>query len=84
MVPCKKFRGNKLSKKLNVNFFWHEDDEITIFKKLDLCHPKIKYSSKMSNSIICLPEIYKKKINLYDGFCSDYIENFSIKFKECL
>ena len=35
----------------------------------------------MSNSIICLPEIYKKKINLYDGFCSDYIENFSIKFK---
>lgn len=72
-------------KKLNVNFFWHEDDEITITSKNWIwCHPKIKYSSKMSNSIICLPEIYKKKINLYDGFCSDYIENFSIKFKECL
>lgn len=72
-------------KNLDVNFFWHEDDQITITSKNWIwCHPNINNEVKINNSIICLPEIKRKKINLFSGFCSDYIENFSVKFKECL
>ena len=72
-------------KKLKVNYFWHEDDQITITSKNWIwCHPNINNKTKIRDSIICLPEINKKKINLFSGFCSDYIESFSDKFKECL
>tara|TARA_B110000967_G_C18779192_1_gene507341 strand:- start:630 stop:1094 length:465 start_codon:yes stop_codon:yes gene_type:complete len=70
---------------LNVNYFWHEDDRLTITSKNWIwCHPDIKNSSKINNSIICLPEIKKKKLDYFSGFCSDFVENFSVKYKECL
>jgi hypothetical protein len=72
-------------KNLNVNYFWHEEDKVTITSKNWVwCHPSIKNDLKINNSIICLPEIHKKKINNFNGYCSDYIQNFSVKFSECL
>tara|TARA_B100000787_G_C16089953_1_gene248472 strand:+ start:258 stop:722 length:465 start_codon:yes stop_codon:yes gene_type:complete len=70
---------------LDANYFWHQDDELTITSKNWIwCHPNINNNSKINNSIICLPEIKKNKINYFSGFCSDFVESFSVKYKECL
>ena len=42
-------------KNLNVNFFWHEEDEITITSKNWIwCHPKIKNTTKIITYCILL------------------------------
>lgn len=82
---AKNFGALNYLKKLGVNFFWHEEDKMTITSKNWIwCHPKIQTNFKIDNSIICLPEMQKKKVSYFSGYCSDYVLNFSKKFSECL
>lgn len=60
--------------KYNLNFFWHEEDKITITSKgFFWNYPGTLLSKK---SICVLPERYN--INQIDclGYCSDYIMNY--------
>jgi hypothetical protein len=79
---AKNFDALNYLKNLKVHFFWHENDKVTITSKNYVwCHPNIKNSLKIDNSIICLPEIHKKNVDNFSGYCSDYIQNYFFKFK---
>ena len=58
----------------DMNYFWHEDDDMTITSFGHLwCHPKIK---PIKNCIAVLPEINNWNLESCSGICSDYIINY--------
>lgn len=59
----------------NFNFFWHEDDTITLTSKNYIWAYPGKQPIK--NSIAVMPEIHNDDLNSCIGLCSDYVENYS-------
>jgi hypothetical protein len=56
------------------NYFWHQEDTLTLTSK---CHIWV-YPGKqpVKGSIAVMPEIFNDKISQCFGVCSDYIENY--------
>jgi hypothetical protein len=66
--------------KIDVNFFWHEDDKLTLTSKGWVwCHPTCQVSS--DRSIICLPELHNIDVKFFDGLCTDYTGRYINKVK---
>ena len=64
---------------MNFNFFWHDDDDLTITSKgYFWSHPKIK---PIKNSIAVLPENHSYDLNDCLGICSDNILKYQNEFK---
>jgi len=55
----------------DINFFWHENDTVTLTSKGYIWAYPGKQPIK--NSIAVLPELKKDDIRLVKGICSDYI-----------
>lgn len=61
----------------NLNYFWHDIDNITLTsKKYIWAYPG---KQPIKNSIAVLPEIYNDDITQCIGICSDYIEKYKTK-----
>jgi hypothetical protein len=64
--------------KTNYNYFWHENDTVTLTsKKYIWAYPG---KQKIENSIAVMPEIHNDDINDCIGICSDYIYNYGKNF----
>lgn len=63
-----------------LHWFWHNTDDYTITSKGWVWAYPDKPSAGR-NCITVLPEIHKTPVGLYDGICSDYIENYAVDFK---
>lgn len=65
------FNSNK-----KYNYFWHEDDILTLTSKGFIwAYPG---NQPIKNSIAVLPEINNDSINFCVGICSDYIKKYKI------
>ena len=79
-LNCKRSFFGSDSFKINVNFFWHEEDKVTLTSKGWVwCHPTCKVGSK--RSIICLPELHNIDVKFFDGLCTDDIDRYTNKTK---
>jgi hypothetical protein len=59
------------------NYFWHENDTITLTsKKYIWAYPG---KQKIKNSIAVMPEIYNDDTTDCLGICTDYIERYQYK-----
>jgi hypothetical protein len=56
------------------NYFWHENDTVTLTSKNDIWAYPGKQPIK--NSIAIMPEIYDEDVSQCLGICSDYIKNY--------
>ncbi len=60
--------------KTDLNYFWHENDLMTLTSKGYMWVFPGKQSIK--NSIAVMPELFNDDINECLGICSDYIKNY--------
>jgi hypothetical protein len=58
----------------NFNYFWHENDTVTLTSKKYIWAYPGKQPTK--NSIAVMPEINNDNITNCIGICSDYIQNY--------
>jgi hypothetical protein len=59
-----------------LNYFWHQEDDITLTSKGYIWAYPGKQPIK--NSIAVMPELNKDDLTQAIGICSDYIENYKI------
>jgi hypothetical protein len=58
----------------NYNFFWHENDTLTLTsKKVIWAYPG---KQPIKNSIAVMPELFNDNLDFCKGICSDYIQNY--------
>ena len=62
------------------NYFWHENDTITLTSKNDIWAYPGKQPIK--NSIAVMPEIYDEDVSSCLGVCSDYIQTYKKIYHE--
>jgi len=56
------------------NYFWHQEDTLTLTSKNYIwAHPG---KQPIKNSIAVMPELYNDNLNSCLGICSDYIQNY--------
>jgi hypothetical protein len=63
-----------LDEKLEMHYFWHQDDMVTLTSQGTIWAYPGKQPIK--NSIAVMPEIYGDNIIQCLGICSDYIEKY--------
>jgi hypothetical protein len=75
-VHCKNFDAiSKLYRNNNVNYFWHQNDNLTITSSGYIwAYPG---NQPIINSIAVLPEIYEDETSRCIGICSDFIEQYA-------
>jgi len=75
-IHCKNIEAvNYFSSKLKLfNYFWHENDTLTLTSKNYIWVYPGKQPIK--TSIAVMPEIYNDDISQCLGICSDYIQNY--------
>jgi len=56
------------------NYFWHQEDAVTLTSKNFIWAYPGKQPIK--NSVAVMPELYKDNIDTCIGICSDYIKNY--------
>lgn len=58
------------------NYFWHENDTVTLTSKRFIwAYPN---KQPIKNSIAVLPELHNDDVSSCLGICSDYIQNYKI------
>ena len=57
------------------NFFWHQEDDVTLTSKNYIWAYPGKQPIK--NSVAVMPEIHNEETDVCLGVCSDYIENYN-------
>jgi hypothetical protein len=62
------------SKGEKINYFWHQEDTVTLTSKNYIWAYPGKQPIK--NSIAVIPEIHNDDVDTCFGICSDYIENY--------
>ena len=75
-IHCKNIDAiNYFTNKLKLfNYFWHENDILTLTsKKYIWVYPG---KQPIKNSIAVMPEIYQDDVSQCLGICSDYIQNW--------
>jgi hypothetical protein len=75
-IHCKNLEAiNYFASKLKLfNYFWHENDTLTLTSKTNIWVYPGKQPIK--NSIAVMPELYNDNISQCLGICSDYIQNY--------
>jgi hypothetical protein len=75
-IHCKNIEAvNYFSSKLKLfNYFWHENDTLTLTSKNYIWAYPGKQPIKAS--IAVMPEVYNDDISQCLGICSDYIQNY--------
>jgi hypothetical protein len=75
-IHCKNIEAvNYFSSKLKLfNYFWHENDTLTLTSKNYIWAYPGKQPIKAS--IAVMPEIYNDDVSQCLGICSDYIQNY--------
>ena len=75
-IHCKNIEAiNYFTSKLKLfNYFWHENDTMTLTSKKHIWVYPGKQPIK--NSIAVMPEIYNDDVSQCLGVCSDYIQNY--------
>jgi hypothetical protein len=75
-VHCKNINSIEflISKKIDLNFFWHQNDDLTLTSKNFIWSFPGKQPIK--NSISVMPEIHNEDISHCCGICSDFIINY--------
>ena len=58
----------------DINFFWHENDTITLTSKKNIW--AFPGKQPIQRSIAVLPEIHNDDVSNCIGVCSDYIINY--------
>jgi len=74
-IHCKNHESMEYLNETDLNWFWHDIDDVTLTSKGFIwCHPKIK---PIKNSISVLPDTYNfELLGECMGICSDYIEKY--------
>lgn len=75
-VHCKNTDALIFLKKTKLNYFWHENDKVTLTSKGYIwAYPSLE---KIENSIDVLPETFSEEKYGFKniGICSDYIEKY--------
>lgn len=73
-IHCKNYDSILLLKETNLNFFWHQTDDLTLTSKNHIWVYPGKQPIK--NSIAVLPEIFNDDLSECIGICSDYIKKY--------
>jgi len=77
-IHCKNTKAleyvNHFKDEINIHYFWHEEDTVTLTSKNFIWAYPGKQSIK--NSIAVMPEIYNDPVENCLGICSDYIQNY--------
>jgi hypothetical protein len=73
-VHCKNVEALDKFKFDNINYFWHENDTVTLTSKRNIWAYPGKQPIK--GSVAVLPELYNDNVEGCYGVCSDYIENY--------
>jgi len=78
-IHCKNIKALETLKELDsmgrhINYFWHEEDTVTLTSKNYIWAYPGKQPIK--NSIAVMPEIYNDNVEGCLGVCSDYIKNY--------
>jgi len=77
-VHCKNTEAMEFFNKFNynINYFWHQNDNIILTSKKFLwVHPG---KQPINNSIAVLPELYNDNIKKCIGICSDFIIKYDL------
>jgi hypothetical protein len=78
-IHCKNIEGIIFMNENNhfdLNYFWHQNDLVTLTSKNYLwAYPG---NQPIKNSISVLPEIYSDNISYSLGVCSDYISKYKV------
>jgi hypothetical protein len=80
-VHCKNIDALLFLKNTKINYFWHENDKITLTSRGYIwAYPSLE---KVKDSIDVLPEIYPEEKYEFKtlGICSDYIEKYRKNYK---
>jgi len=75
-IHCKNIEAVELfaESECEFNFFWHEEDTLTLTsKKFIWAYPG---KQPIKNSIAVMPELNKDDYSSSRGVCSDYIDNY--------
>lgn len=73
-IHCKNHKAVEYLHQTDLNWFWHNDDDITLTSKGFIwAHPKIQ---PLKNSIAVLPDNYNWDLTDCYGICSDYIQKY--------
>lgn len=80
-IHCKNIDALLFLKTKDLNYFWHENDKITLTNKGHIwAYPSLE---KIEKSIDVLPETYSEEKYSFKtlGICSDYIEKYKEEHK---
>lgn len=73
-IHCKNHEAVEHFHQTDLNWFWHDDDDMTITSHGFIwAHPKIQ---PLKNSIAVMPDNYNWDLSKCIGICSDYIEKY--------
>jgi len=73
-VHCKNREAIEMLREIDLNYFWHDSDDMTLTSKgFVWSHPKIP---PLKNSIAVLPDGKNYDLKYCYGVCSDYIKNY--------
>jgi hypothetical protein len=80
-VHCKNIKSLLVLQQSDLNFFWHENDTLTLTSKgIIWAFPG---NQPIKNSIAVLPEIYEDDISESLGICTDFIKKYeALTFKQ--
>ena len=80
-VHCKNVESIEFfnSEKIDLNYFWHEEDLMTLTSKGFMW----VYPGKqpLKNSISVMPEIHDDDTSMCIGICSDFIEKYRLDYE---
>ena len=79
-IHCKNVEAVEWFNQNGFNYFWHENDTLTLTSKQYMW----AYPGKQPiiGSIAVMPEIYNDKIKKCVGICSDFVEDYKNKSKK--
>lgn len=79
-IHCKNVEAVEWFNQNGFNYFWHENDTLTLTSKQYMW----AYPGKQPiiGSIAVMPEIYNDKIKKCVGICSDYVKDYKDKTKK--
>lgn len=79
-IHCKNIEAIEFFNDSNYNYFWHQEDTLTITShKYIWAYPG---KQPIKNSIAVMPELYNDEISKCLGICSDYIKKYKINNNE--
>lgn len=73
-IHCKNLSSVEYLHRTDFNYFWHENDKITLTSKGYIW--AFPGQQPISGSIAVLPELYSDKLEVCWGICSDFVNTY--------